>query len=144
MLYMFRWLQLVTKGNQRLPFAWIWPKIVNSSTYKNCFKWQHLVTNDYHTHVVHRSQPNAASSRSNFTNGTTLNAPCVSTGIRPILSLTEADLKRSLLSSAVYDPSVRPRINASHAVHVQLDVHVVYIVGLVSIANLDESCLSTF
>lgn len=67
----------------------------------------------------------------------------VSTGIRPILSLTEADLKRSLLSSAVYDPSVRPRINASHAVHVQLDVHVVYIVGLVSIANLDES-LSTF
>nr|XP_019923394.2 acetylcholine receptor subunit beta-type unc-29-like [Crassostrea gigas] len=51
-------------------------------------------------------------------------------GIRPILSLTEADLKRSLLSSAVYDPSVRPRINASHAVHVQLDVQVVYIIGL--------------
>ncbi|XP_065930830.1 acetylcholine receptor subunit beta-like [Magallana gigas] len=62
-------------------------------------------------------------------------------GIRPILSLTEADLKRSLLSSAVYDPSVRPRINASHAVHVQLDVHVVYIVGLKEKESaFDQAC----
>nr|XP_034304326.1 acetylcholine receptor subunit beta [Crassostrea gigas] len=65
----------------------------------------------------------------------------VTVGIRPILSLTEADLKRSLLSSAVYDPSVRPRINASHAVHVQLDVHVVYIVGLKEKESaFDQAC----
>nr|XP_022328107.1 acetylcholine receptor subunit beta-type unc-29-like [Crassostrea virginica] len=51
-------------------------------------------------------------------------------GIRPIFSLMEADLKKSLLSPVVYDPSVRPRINASHVVHVQLDIQVIYILGL--------------
>ena len=42
-----------------------------------------------------------------------------------------------MLSPALYEASVRPRINASHAVHVQLDIQVVYILGLVS---LNFSC----
>lgn len=62
-------------------------------------------------------------------------------GIRTILSLTEADLKRNLLSPAMYDPSVRPRINASHAVHVKMDVHVVYIIGLTEKdSSLAQAC----
>ena len=61
--------------------------------------------------------------------------PFCTIGIRPIFSLSEADLKKSLLSPALYEASVRPRINASHAVHVQLDIQVIYILGLVCSVN---------
>lgn len=53
-------------------------------------------------------------------------------GIRPILSVNEVDLKRNLLDPAVFDKTVRPRINTSHTVNVQIGVTSVFVTDLVS------------
>jgi hypothetical protein len=54
-------------------------------------------------------------------------------GAQSVLSLNEVDLKRSLLDPAVYDKTVRPRINASHTVKVDVGFTNVFVIELVSI-----------
>ncbi|XP_056013336.1 acetylcholine receptor subunit beta-like 1 [Ostrea edulis] len=51
-------------------------------------------------------------------------------GIRPILSVNEVDLKRNLLDPSVFDKTVRPRINTSHTVNVQIGVTSVFVTDL--------------
>ncbi|XP_056012610.1 acetylcholine receptor subunit gamma-like [Ostrea edulis] len=51
-------------------------------------------------------------------------------GVNYVLSLNEVDLKRMLFSPAVYDKSVRPRINATHTVEVEVGFTNVFVVDL--------------
>ncbi|XP_048773871.1 acetylcholine receptor subunit beta-like [Ostrea edulis] len=51
-------------------------------------------------------------------------------GVNYVLSLNEVDLKRMLFSPAVYDKSVRPRINATHTVEVGVGFTNVFVVDL--------------
>ncbi|XP_061172436.1 neuronal acetylcholine receptor subunit alpha-6-like [Saccostrea echinata] len=59
-------------------------------------------------------------------------------GIHGILCLKETDLKRNLLASGMYDRTVRPRLNATETVHVQIGLVNIHIIGL----NEKESSFS--
>ncbi|XP_048773869.2 neuronal acetylcholine receptor subunit beta-4-like isoform X1 [Ostrea edulis] len=51
-------------------------------------------------------------------------------GFHSVLSLNEVDLKRSLLDPTVYDKTVRPRINTTHTVKVEVGFTNVFVVDV--------------